>query len=183
MTLAFKFIIQTLAQLYLLLYLLRFWLPLVRADFRNPIAQGILRFTSPLIIPVRRFVPPIGRIDTATVLVTFAMQCLIVFVLSKIDSRSYDALAIAWLALLELTILSLNLFFFAIIIRIILSWIAPQSYNPIVALTGSIAEPVLRPFRRFIPPIGGLDISPIFAIVLLQAGVIWLQTLKPLFVR
>jgi len=183
MTAAFVFIIQTLAQLYLLLYLLRFWLPLVRADFRNPIAQGILRFTSPLIIPVRRFVPPIGRIDTATVLVTFAMQCLIIFVIGMIVGVNYDAVTIAGLALLELMILSLNLFSFAILIRVIVSWFAPQTHNPILAMVGTIADPVLRPFRRYVPAIGGLDISPILAIVLLQAGVIWLQTLKPLLLR
>jgi YggT family protein len=82
--------------------------------------------------------------------------------------------------LFELAILSLNLMFFVVLIKIILSWVAPDNYNPIVALLNSIAEPILRPFRRLIPPIGGLDISPIFAIVLLQAGVIILQSYKPL---
>lgn len=176
---ALYFIVKTLAQLYLLLYLLRFWLPWVRADFRNPIAQAILRFTSPLIIPIRRFVPPMGRLDTATVLVTFSLQFLIVFVLLKIVGRSASAATIALVSLLELCILSLNLFFFAILIRIILSWIAPQSYNPISAIAGAIAEPVLRPFRRLIPPLGGLDLSPILAIVILQAAVILLQSQKP----
>lgn len=180
MTQALYFIVKTLAQLYVLLYLLRFWLPWVRADFRNPIAQAILRFTSPLIIPIRRFVPSLGRLDTATVLVTLAMQFLIVFVLLKIVGRSPDALTIALIAVLELCILSLNLFFFAVLIRIILSWVAPHTYNPVTAIVGAIAEPVLRPFRRIIPPIGGLDISPIIVIVLLQAGVIYLQSLKPL---
>jgi YggT family protein len=180
MTQALYFIVKTLAQLYLLLYLLRFWLPWVKADFRNPIAQAILRFTSPLIIPIRRFIPSVGRLDTATVIVTFAMQFLILFVLLKIVGGRTEAGTIALMTLLELCILSLNLFFFAILIRIILSWISPQAYNPIGAIAGAIAEPVLRPFRRVIPAIGGLDISPIFAIVLLQAGVIYLQSLKPL---
>ena len=152
----------------------------MRADFRNPIAQAVLRFTSPLIIPVRRFIPPVGRVDTATVLVTFAMQFAILFVLLQIVQQQPPAATIAVMTLLELMILSLNLFFFAILIRIILSWVAPQTYNPVSAIAGSIAEPILRPFRRLIPAIGGLDISPIFAVVLLQAGVIYLQTLKPL---
>lgn len=177
---ALYFVVKTLAQLYLLLYLLRFWLPWVHADFRNPIAQAVLRFTSPVIVPVRRFVPPIGRLDTATVLVTYVMQFVILFVLLKIVQQSPSAATIALLALLELCILSLNLFFFAILIRIILSWVAPQTYNPIAAIAGTLSEPILRPFRRLIPTIGGLDISPIFAVVLLQAGVIYLQTLKPL---
>lgn len=180
MTQALYFIVKTLAQLYVLLYLLRFWLPWVRADFRNPIAQAILRFTSPLIIPIRRFVPSLGRLDTATVLVTLAMQLLIVFVLLKIVGADPDGLTIAVLAVLELCILSINLFSFAILIRIILSWVAPHTHNPVTAIIGAIAEPVLRPFRRVIPPLGGLDVSPIIAIVLLQAGVIYLQSLKPL---
>ncbi len=177
---ALYFVVKTLAQLYLLLYLLRFWLPLVRADFRNPIAQAVLRFTSPLIIPVRRFIPPIGRLDSATVLVTFAMQYAILFVLLQIVQQRPPAATIAVMTILELCILSLNLFFFAILIRIILSWVAPNTYNPVSAIASAVAEPVLRPFRRLIPAVGGLDISPIFAIVLLQAGVIYLQTLKPL---
>ena len=179
MTQALYFIVKTLAQLYLLLYLLRFWLPWVRTDFRNPIAQAILRFTSPVIVPIRRFVPPIGRLDTATVLVLLVMQYAIIYVLLMILGQQLPPTIVAQLTVIELGVYSLNLFFFAILIRIILSWVAPQSYNPISAIAGSLAEPVLRPFRRLIPPIGGLDISPIFAVVLLQASVILLQSLKP----
>ena len=71
---ALIFVIQAFAHLFLLILLLRFWMPWFRADFRNPIAQGILRLTSPLVIPVRRVVPPIGRLDTATVIIAFAIQ-------------------------------------------------------------------------------------------------------------
>ena len=176
---ALYFIVKTLAQLYILLLLLRFWLPLLRADFRNPVAQGILRFTSPLVVPVRRFLPAMGRLDTATVLVTYLVQLVTVLVLLGILGRSHDAGPIAVVAALELAILSLNLFFFVIIIRIVLSWVAPHNYNPITALLTTLSEPVLRPFRRVIPTIGGLDISPVFALVLLQAMVILLQSLKP----
>jgi len=180
MTQALYFIVKALTQLFLLLYLLRFWLPLVQADFRNPVAQGVLRLTSPLIIPVRRFVPSIGKIDTAVILVTYAIQYLVVLVLLLIGQRMAGPLLIAITSVLELCILSFNLFFFAILIKIILSWVAPQGYNPIGAIAGSMAEPVLSPFRRLIPPIGGLDVSPILAIVLLKAAEIYLQTLKPL---
>jgi YggT family protein len=179
MTQALYFIVKTLTQLYILLLLLRFWLPLLRADFRNPIEQGILRFTSPLIVPLRRVLPSVGRLDTATILVTFVIQFLTVFLLLALFSQTAQPVQIAIMALLELLILSLNLFFFAIIIKIIISWVAPHTYNPITGLIATIAEPVLAPFRRLIPAVGGLDISPIFAIVLLQASVIFLQSLKP----
>lgn len=179
MTQALYFLVKTLAQLYLLLLLLRFWLPWLRADFRNPIAQGILRFTSPLVVPLRRFLPAIGRLDTATILVAFVIQFVVVLVLLAIVRRSVPTPVVAVVSLIELAILSLNLFFFATLIRIILSWVAPGNYNPITALLTTLSEPVLRPFRRIIPSVGGLDISPIFAILLLQAAVIFLQSIKP----
>ena len=179
---ALYFIIKTITQLYLLVLLLRLWLPLLRADFRNPLAQGILRFTSPLVVPLRRLLPSIGRLDTATIVVAFAIQYLIVLVLLAIFGQTAATVPILITTVIELTILSLNLFFFVILIKIILSWIAPHTHNPATALLSTLAEPVLRPFRRMIPPIGGLDISPIFAIVLLQAAVIFLQTLKPIHV-
>lgn len=180
MTQALYFIVKTLAQLFLLLLLLRFWLPLLRADFRNPVAQGILRFTSPLVVPLRRILPSIGRVDTATVLVAFVVQFVVVVVLLAITNRMAGPLPIAVVSVIELAILSLNLFFFVILIRVILSWVAPGNYNPVTALIATLSEPILRPFRRLIPSIGGLDVSPIFAIVLLQAVVIFLRTVKPL---
>src|SRR5690606_36343709 len=161
MTQAIYFLVKTLAQLYLLLLLLRFWLPWLRADFRNPVAQGILRFTSPLVVPLRRFLPAIGRLDTATILVAFIIQFVVVLVLLAIMRRPVPTPVVAMVSVIELAILSLNLFFFATLIRIILSWVAPGNYNPITALLTTLSEPVLRPFRRIIPSVGGLDISPI----------------------
>jgi len=180
MTQALYFIVKTLVQLYLLLLLLRFWLPMMRADFRNPIAHGILRITSPLVIPVRRIVPPIGRIDTATILVAYVLEFLLILVLLAIRGLSVATLPIAITAILELAILSLNLFFFVILIKVILSWVAPQNHNPMTVLLNTMAEPVLRPFRRIVPTFGGFDISPIFAIILLKAAEIVLQTYRPL---
>ena len=182
MSQALYFIIKTLTQLYLLVLLLRFWLPMLGADFRNPLAQGILRITSPLVVPVRRFVPSIGRLDTSTILVAYVIQFLTVLLLLTIGGYRVGTVPIMVTTLVELAVLSLNLFFFVILIKIILSWVAPHTHNYATALLTTMAEPVLRPFRRIIPSIGGLDISPIFAIILLQAAVIFLQTLKPIHV-
>jgi len=182
MSQALYFIIKTLTQLYLLVLLLRFWLPILGADFRNPLAQGILRVTSPLVVPVRRFVPSIGRLDTSTILIAYVIQFLTVLLLLTIGGYMVDTIPIMVTTLIELAVLSLNLFFFVILIKIILSWVAPHTHNYATALLTALAEPVLRPFRRIIPSIGGLDISPIFAIILLQAAVIFLQTLKPIHV-
>ena len=179
---ALYFIIKTITQLYLLVLLLRLWLPLLRADFRNPLAQGILRITSPLVVPLRRLLPSIGRLDSSTVLVAFAIQYLTLLVLLAIRGQMVATVPILITTIIELAMLSLNLFFFVILIKIILSWVAPHTHNPATALLSTLAEPVLRPFRRIIPPIGGLDISPIFAIIMLQAAVIFLQTLKPIHI-
>lgn len=176
---ALIFIISTFAQLFLLVLLLRFWLPWLRADFRNPIAQGILRLTSPLVIPVRRIVPPIGRLDTATVVVAFAIQYLTVLIILTLSAITPAIAPIALTSLIDLVLLSLRLFTFAIFIHIILSWIAPGTYNPATAFISMLVEPVMRPFRRVIRPMGGLDISPLFAIIALQAGAIFISSLRP----
>ena len=176
---ALIFIISTFAQLILFVMLLRFWLPWLRADFRNPIAQGILRLTSPLVIPVRRVIPPIGRLDTATIVVAFAIQYLMVLIILTLSAITPTISLIALTSLIDLVLLSLRLFTFAIFIHIILSWIAPGTHNPATAFISMLVEPVMRPFRRVIRPIGGLDISPIFAIIAFQAASIFLGTLRP----
>jgi len=182
MTQALYFIVGAVTQLVLLLFLLRFWLPLLHIDFRNPLAQGILRITSPAIVPLRRLLPPVGRIDTATVLILLVLQILAIVLLLLLTNRMYDPLSIGIVAIIELAAHSMNMFFFVVLISVILSWIAPQTYHPVVAMVSSMAEPVLRPFRRMLPSLGGLDISPIFAIILLQAGVIFLRSLRPFYV-
>lgn len=179
---AIVFIVNALTSLYLLVLLLRFWLPWLQADFRNPLAQGILRLTSPLIIPVRRVVPPFGRLDTATVLVAFIVQYVAILLMLLIIGRTsgIGIAPIAVTALVKLVALSINLFVYAIFIRIILSWVSQGAYNPATAIITTLTEPVLRPFRRMIPPLGGFDISPIFAIILLIAATIVVNGFKPL---
>jgi YggT family protein len=177
---ALIFVIQAFAHLFLLILLLRFWMPWFRADFRNPIAQGILRLTSPLVIPVRRVVPPIGRLDTATVIIAFVIQYLTIWLILALKSSAAGIAPIALTSIIELGLLSLRLFIVAIIIRIVLAWIAPHTYNPATAIISTITEPLLRPFRRFVPPLGGIDISPIFALILFGAIFIMLSELRPL---
>ena len=177
---AIVFIVNTLAQLYLFVLLLRLWLPWLGADFRNPIAQAILKLTSPVVVPLRRIVPPVGKLDTATVLVAFIVQYLTIVVLLMIMGRSANFVAISLTALVNLVLLSLRLFTFAIIVRVILSWIAPAGYNPALAIIHTLTDRILRPFQRIIPPLGGLDLSPLFAIITLMAVTIVVAGLKPL---
>jgi YggT family protein len=156
----------------LLLLLLRLVLPWVGANFHNPLAQGILKATSPLVVPVRRMLPPIGRIDTATVVVAFGIQYLLLWLLGAINGDPSSIVVIAVNSIFALISQLLRLFMYAIFIRIILSWIAAGNYNPAIEIIGAITEPVMRPFRRIIPPMGGFDISPIFAMLTLGVAMI-----------
>lgn len=177
---AIVFIVNALTSLYLLVLSLRFWLPWLHADFRNPLAQGILKFTSPLVVPLRRIVPSIGRLDTATVLVAFIIQYLTILLLLLILGASAAFMDIAITAFVKLIALSINLFAYAIFIRIILSWISPGQYNPGTAIIATLTEPVLRPFRNIVKPLGGFDLSPLFAVILLFALTIIVNGFKPL---
>jgi YggT family protein len=178
LTAALIFIVRTVSDLVVLVLLLRFWLPWFRADFRNPVAQAILRVTSPLVVPIRRLVPSIGKLDTATVVVMFAIRYLtnwiaLLLVGLSIGMRSIgwtaNILSIALASLFDLATLSVSLFLIVIFVSIVLSWFAPATYNPATAFVHSIAEPLLRPFRRLVPPLGGIDISPIVPMILLGA--------------
>jgi YggT family protein len=166
---ALIYIIEALSTLVLIAFLLRFWLPWFRVDFRNPVAQAILRITSPLIVPIRRVLPPIGKLDTATIVVMFGIKYLTIWIVLLLAGVTAGILTIAIASVFGLVHLSVNIFMFVIIISIVLSWIAPNTYNPVSAMVHAIAEPLLRPFRRLVPPLGGIDISPVFALILLGA--------------
>lgn len=184
------FLLETFSRLYLLILLLRFWLPVLRANFRNPVAQGVMRYTSPLVNPVRRYVPSFGRLDTATVLIAFLIQFVVLLLITAIaGSRHgvniFDALSsanvlvtLAFQAVVELAMLSVFLFIVAIIARVILSLIG-RYFGPISDMLADLTEPLLRPVRRFIPPLGVVDISAYIVIVLLLALNMILADLLP----
>jgi YggT family protein len=176
---ALIYIINAVTTIVVFILMLRFLLPLLRADFRNPIAQGLLRITAPVVVPVRRIVPSIGSIDTATILVAFAIQFFVAWLIQAVFSDSPRLDVLAFMSVVGLAVIVIRIFIFAIFIRIIISWIAPGQHNPIAGLVASISEPVLKPFRRLIPPLGGFDISPIFAIILLSALTIVVGGLVP----
>ncbi|WP_145007632.1 YggT family protein [Pseudomonas oryzihabitans] len=167
---ALVYVIQTLGSLYLLIILLRFILQLVRADFYNPLSQFTVRATQPLLKPVRRIIPGFGGVDLAAlvlaVLVQLALMMVVVVLLGASIAGLFPALLI-W-ALLGVASLFLKVFFFALIVSVILSWVAPQTHNPAAELVNQICEPLLAPFRRILPSLGGLDLSPIFAFIVIN---------------
>lgn len=166
---AFTFVISTLFDMYTVAMVLRLALQWVRADFRNPLAQFILKATNPLILPTRRVVPAIGGLDTATLLVVLAVAALGTVLLVQIACvGSVNAGQIAVLTLLRLVHLVLRTWSLLILAYVILSWVGSGSYNPAANLLAVLVEPLLAPLRRLIPTIGGLDISPVFALLALE---------------
>lgn len=167
---AFTFIISALLDLYVIALLLRFVLGMGRMDFRNPLAQAILRATNPLILPARRMIPPAGRLDTATLVVLLAVQIAGTAILVSIAcSGAIPAAALLSLAILRLLHLVLRIWFLLILAHVVLSWINPAGgYNPVLAILAALVEPVLAPFRGLIPPLGPLDLSPIFALLAVE---------------
>ncbi|HSC82002.1 MAG TPA: YggT family protein [Pseudomonas sp.] len=167
---ALIYIIQTLGSLYLLIVLLRFILQLVRADFYNPLSQFTVKATQPLLKPLRKIIPGFGGLDLASLVLAILVQLLLMVIIVLIAGANPVAIGLQLLvwAIIAVTSLFLKIFFFAMIISVILSWVAPGSYNPGAQLVNQICEPLLAPFRRLIPNLGGLDISPIFAFIALN---------------
>ncbi len=146
----------------------------VRADFRNELGQFIITLTNPIIIPLRRVIPSIGTIDTATLLLAYLISLLKLLTLIWLSSATaplsayFPALLIvAFGILLQACV---YLFMGAIFISIIASWVAPHSYHPILSVVRSISEPILAPARKLIPPIGGLDLSPMVVLLFLNVS-------------
>jgi YggT family protein len=184
---ALIFLLDTFAQLYLLILLLRFWLPFIRANFRNPVAQGVLKYTSPLVVPVRRYIPSVGRLDTATVLVAFVIQFLVSLLILmlghglaalKILASPMGMLAMVAASFINLAILSVVMFIAAIVIRVILNLVG-RYFGPLSDLLADMTEPLLQPIRKYIPPLGVIDLSAYIAIVLLIALNMVLTDLLP----
>ncbi len=164
---ALIYIIQTLGSLYLLIVLLRFILQLVRADFYNPLCQFIVRATQPLLKPLRKIIPGFGGLDMASLVLAVLVQLLLMVVtltLMGYGVGDYLLQLLVW-SVISVTSLFLKVFFFALIVSVILSWVAQGSHNPGAQLVNQICEPMLRPIRRILPSMGGLDISPIFAFI------------------
>jgi YggT family protein len=163
------YVIQTLGSLYLLIVLLRFVLQLVRADFYNPLSQFIVRATQPLLRPLRKIIPSLFGLDMSSLLLALVIQFLLMgLTLLLAYGMTGNPLQLLVWSIIGVTALFLKIFFFAMIISVILSWVAQGSHNPGAELVNQICEPALAPFRRIVPSLGGLDISPILAFMVLK---------------
>lgn len=165
---AATFLIQTVFGLYILLVMLRFLLQWARADFYNPISQFIVKATQPPLKPLRKVIPGIGGLDMAALIFMLVLKFVELWLVTGLLGMSPQIGGLAMLSIAELLGLLINVFIFSILIQVIISWVNPGMHNPVMGLLHSLTEPLLAPARRVIPPISGLDLSPIIVIVCLQ---------------
>jgi YggT family protein len=163
------YLIKTLGSLYLLVVVLRFLLQLSRADFYNPISQGISKATNPLLLPLRRVIPGLFGIDLACLVLALLVQWVVLQLMLLVAGYGFvnPLMLLAWSVVGLLAMLT-SIYFWGMIGYIIASWVAPFSHNPALLLLRQLIEPVMAPFRKIIPPLGPIDISPIFLMLALN---------------
>lgn len=173
--------LQLLTTFYMTIVLLRFLLQLARADFYNPITQFVVKATNPVLRPLRKIIPPWHALDGASLLLAILVQalCYILIMIAQAQSSDFVSLissnasvileVFAW-SIVTVLGLIIRIYYWTIIAVVILSWIAPTNSHPATQLLVQLTEPVLRPFRRLLPPMGGLDLSPIIAFLALQVA-------------
>lgn len=184
-----SFLIQVVFGLYILMVMLRFLFQLVRADFYNPVSQAIVKITNPPLALLRRFIPGLWGIDFASIVLLVVLQAIELALILLLNNPGIipQPLGLAVLSVAELLNLAIWILIITLFVRIIISWVSPGGYNPVIALLVSLTDPLMRPARRMLPPISGLDLSPLVVFVVLQLslmlliqplrhlGQIWLQ--------
>lgn len=159
------FLVQVLFGLYAAIVMLRFLLQMMRADFYNPVSQLIVKATKPLLNPLRRVIPGVSGMDLASLTLAWIVISIEQLAILAIAGTGFQPLAAALLAIPELIALVINIFLFAILIQVIISWINPGNYNPAISLINSLTEPLLAPVRRRMPDLGGIDLSPMVVMI------------------
>ena len=162
------FIIDSVFSLYILAVMLRFLLQWGRAEFYNPISQFLVKITHPVLKVLRRYIPPVGKIDTSSIVLALGLQMVADFSILQLKGFSINIGALAILSMGNIISLLINIFVYAVIVRAILSWLNPGSFNAASSILHSLTEPMLDTCRKFIPDFGGIDLSPLVALMILQ---------------
>ena len=175
---AIRYIVDTLLWLLTLAFVLRLLFQLVRADFRDPIADAIVRVTNWLIMPLRRLLPPIGRVDTATVvavLLAAGARTFVVMAMAGAGVGVGDLIVFLRIALLNLADMVLRIYLFAMLLYWLTGFISPGGYGPGLRLLAQLCEPILKRVRRIIPPIGQIDFSFLWVSIAIGALLVLLR--------
>ncbi|RUO55241.1 YggT family protein [Pseudidiomarina homiensis] len=162
------FLIRTVFELFLMVVILRVWLQAVHADFYNPMSQFVVKLTNPLVLPLRKFIPTVGVWDLATIILALLVSIGKYTALYALAGALFMWPEILLRGVIGTITQFLQLLFWIVIIRALLSWFA-QGYNPMMAILVQLTEPFLAPIRRIIPPIGGLDLSVLVLVIAIQA--------------
>ncbi|MBK1716217.1 YggT family protein [Thiocystis violacea] len=159
------FLVQTLFGLYIAVVAIRFLLQMTRADFYNPISQFVVKVTSPVLRPLRRLIPGYGGMDLAALILAWLLSTIELGILALMIGVDRSVLGAFGWAIPSLAELFINIFLFAVLIQVVLSWVNPDPYNPAVSLVSRLTDPLMRPARRLIRPIGGIDLSPMLVMI------------------
>ena len=161
--------LQTVGGLYLLAVVLRFLLQAAHADFYNPLSQAIAKITAPLLMPLRRIIPGLLGLDLACLVLAIAVQYITITVSCLLVGVFNPVIVLLW-SLIGIASMVVYIYLICMIVMIILSWVAPYTRHPAAVLCVQLVRPLCAPIQRFIPSLGGLDISPIFVFLLLNAA-------------
>ena len=160
------FLISTISSFYITIVMLRFLFQLVRAEFYNPVSQFIVKATNPLLVPLRHIVPGVFGIDTASIVLALLLQIVTIEAIYLIQYGNFPPfVAVLVTAAFKLIASVLNIYFWALLIMVVLSWVAPHSNHPVTSLINSLLQPILSRIQKIIPPLGGLDFSPMVAMI------------------
>jgi YggT family protein len=163
------FIIQSLGTLYVSLVLLRFLLQLVRADYYNPISKALVKATNPLLVPLRKIIPGFAGMDLAALVLALLLQAVLIQVVVLLAGAGFvNILSLLIWAFFGLLGLTLSVYYYGMFVIIIASWVAPHSHNPALNLLQQLIEPVVAPFRKILPPLGVIDLSPMIFLMVLH---------------
>ena len=179
-----SFLVDVVVGSFVYLLLARFLFQWLRVPFRNVLGEFIIAGTSWMVVPARRVIPSLAGLDLASLLLAWLLQALLLYVLFLIAGLDFSsapdtaALVIAGLALIDLVRFTVYILVFALIVQAVLSWVSP--YSPVGPLVDTLTRPFLRPIRRFVPPLGNVDLSPLVLIVVLQVLLIPLAHLRAL---
>jgi YggT family protein len=173
---AIRYIVDMLLWLLLLAFVLRLLFQLVRADFRDPMADAIVRVTNWMILPLRKVLPPIGKIDTATVVAVLLVAAMRTFIMMAMAGAGIgDGVVFLRITLLDLVGLVLRVYLFAMLLYWLTSMVSPGGYAPGVRLLGQVCEPILKQVRRVIPRIGQIDFSVLWVSIAIGALLVLLR--------
>lgn len=164
---ATDFLIRTIFGFYILAVMLRFLLQCARADFYNPLVQFLVRITNPLLLPLRRIIPGYRGLDMSAVLLAFVLQLLEVLLIAMLFGRSIGIGDLLFSTVIELLKLLINIYLWGVVIQALLSWLNPDPYHPAARVLAQLTAPILRPARRLLPPISGVDLSPMLVVIAL----------------